>query len=121
MFTLSSLAFSTDAAFGRWMVHPTPMAFIRPMHGDRHTFLRGPADDLVILLFIVGGRMVVVVHAPGDAFPDAVELQHFVAKSLRQHLRQTFQLFKFLAGSRAAQAISDSERQLMLPPNLEEW
>jgi hypothetical protein len=29
MFTPSSLAFSTDAAFGRWMVQPTPIAFIR--------------------------------------------------------------------------------------------
>ena len=41
-------------------------------------------------------------------------------KSLRQHLRQTFQLFKFLAGRRAAETIGNANRHLMLAPDFED-
>src|ERR1041385_8826425 len=43
-----------------------------PVHGQGHSLLRGPFDDLIIPVLLSLGRLVVIVHIPGDPFANAV-------------------------------------------------
>ncbi len=72
------------------------------MHRDGHPALGRPFQYFVKLSLVVIAWLGVVVHAPSYPFAQAIELQHVVAKALRQHLRQTLQLLELLAFSGSA-------------------
>src|SRR5207249_5864408 len=68
-----------------------------PMHRQCHALLSCPLDDFVIAILLRLRGLLVVVHVPGDALADTVELQHIVAEAHRQQPRQILVLFKLLA------------------------
>ena len=95
--------------------------FAVPMHGESEIVLRGPARDFVILIEIGLRRLSGdAVHRPSDAFADAVEAQHLVAKSHRHHGEIILVFLELVARRDTAEAVDNAQCQLLVPPNLED-
>ena len=92
-----------------------------PMHRQGQIVFGGPAHDFVILRYVGFGCLPGnTIHSPGDAFADAVEAQHLVAKSHRHHGQIIFVLLEFVGRRHAAEAVNHAQRQLSVVPDLEE-
>ena len=90
------------------------------VHGDRHSALRRPFDNLKIFFGILRTRMRIVVHRPGDTFAESIEPQHIVTEAHRKKLQQALVFVEFLAGRHAAQAVGHPQREMAFAPDLED-
>ncbi|OIQ71233.1 hypothetical protein GALL_471520 [mine drainage metagenome] len=95
-------------------------AIIVPVNGQRHSLGGGPARDAIKLLLVGITRSIVVIHAPGDAFADAVEAQQIVAGAHRQEPRVSLKILEFLSGTWRKNAVDDAYRQCLLTPQPEQ-
>ena len=95
-------------------------AVVVPVEGRGQAARRRPAQHLVKLLLLRLGRLLVVVHAPGDVLADAVEAQPVVAEAHRQHRGQRLEIRELVVAARRAQAVDDADRQRAVAPHLEQ-
>ena len=90
-----------------------------PVQLDRIALARGPAQQIVQLGLAVRRDVAVGPVGPDQDFAGAVEVQHVVAESRRQQLRQVAQIRELRARRRRAEMIGDAHRELPVAPQLE--
>ena len=90
-----------------------------PVQLDGVALRRGPAQQFRQSGLAVGRDVAVGPVGPDQDFAGTVEMQHAVAETLRQQLRQVLQVRKFAARLRRAQMIGDAQGQLLVAPQLE--
>src|SRR5262249_10573032 len=79
---------------------------------------RGPTRHAVEFLFVGFAWRVVVIHAPGDAFADAVEAQPVVAGPHRQKAGEILKVLQLMTRARREDAVDHAKRELLLAPEL---
>ena len=87
-----------------------------PVQLDGVALRRRPAQQFGELGLAVRRDVAVGPVGPDQDLAGAVEMQHRVAKSRRQQLRQVLQVGEFAARLRRAQMIGDTHRELLVVP-----
>ena len=84
------------------------------MEGDAEAPVRRHLQHLFQRGLIVGGGLVVVVHAPGDVFTEAVESQQTLASAHGQIFCQALEIGQLAARRGRAEIVADAQSQLVL-------
>src|SRR5271163_1969186 len=82
-------------------------AIVVPVNGQRHSLGSGPERHPIKLVLVSLGWIFVVVHAPGDAFADAVEAQSIVTGAHGEKLRVGVKILQLLARTWREYAVDD--------------